>query len=119
MYVFVYVQVRVRLNQVFPRTRYVCHQSGSQAVRQYVPTIGRRVTLRQFSDYLHYLPSLTVWSHLTVRAIDGENVTVEHYNARDTGEFFTVPLSAIAPLIGWQAQYTIHCKPDQVGKVLG
>jgi hypothetical protein len=87
--------------------------------RQYIPAIGRRVTLQLFADYHQYLPTLTAWSHLTVRAVDGDIVTVEHYNAKDTGEFFTVPLAAIAPPIGWAPQYTIHVKPDQVDKVLG
>ena len=85
--------------------------------RRYVPAIGLRVTLRTFADY-NTLPC-SVWSHLTVRAIDGETVTVEHYNARDTGEFFTVPLSAIAPPVGWKQRYTIHAQPDKVETVLG
>jgi hypothetical protein len=84
--------------------------------RRYVPAIGKRVTLRTFADY-NNLP-VSVWAWLTVRAIDGETVTVEHYNARDTGEFFTVPLLAIAPPVGWKQRYTIHAQPDKVDTVL-
>lgn len=86
--------------------------------RKYIPEIGKRVKLAAIYDYAQHVPQLPYWSWLTVRQIDGNQVKVEHYNAKDTGEFFTVPLAAIEKPVGWEERYTITVSPDKVDTVL-
>jgi hypothetical protein len=87
--------------------------------RKYIPEIGKIVKLASIYDYTQHLPTLGYWSNLKIRAIDGNQVTVEHYNAGDTGEVFTVPLAAIEKPVGWKPRYTITVAPDKVDTVLG
>jgi len=88
--------------------------------RQYVPAVGARVTLRTWEDYGKVTGKPCNWSCFTVREVRPETdcVTIEHYNAGDTGEFYAAHLSQIKAPIGWQSQYTIYCKPEQVDNAL-
>lgn len=90
--------------------------------RKYIPSEGKHITLKLFSDYREWMPNETVWAHLSVIHVDLQDgiVAVEVLNGlQQTGRTYNVPLSIIAPPIGWQPRYTIHVKPDQVEKVLG
>ena len=89
--------------------------------RQYVPAIGKRVRLRLWEDYAKVTGKVCNWSWFTVREVRTETdcVTLEGFNAGDTGEMFNAHLSQIAAPIGWQSQYTIYCKPEKVNDVLG
>jgi len=76
--------------------------------RQYIPEHGKIVTLASIYDYTQHLPTLGYWSNLKVRAVNSNQVIVEHYNAGDTGELFTVPLAAIAKPVGWETPSPSH-----------
>ena len=95
---------------------------STQADRRYVPAIGARVKLREWSDYSKL--NVHVWSWFTVRCnhehdgMGNIHCRIEHYNTGNTGEYFTVPASRIDPPIGWKPRYTIHCKPEETAKVL-
>jgi len=88
--------------------------------RQYIPETGTLVKLATWEDYTKVTGKPCNWSHFTVREVRQETdcVTLEHYNAGNTGEFFTAHLSQIAKPIGWKSQYTIYVKPDKVETVL-
>ena len=93
----------------------------TKKTRQFVPAVGTRVKLRLWEDYGKVTGKPCNWGWFTVREVREETncVTLEYYNAGDTGEFYNATLSQIAAPIGWQSRYTIYAKPDQVDKVLG
>jgi hypothetical protein len=85
--------------------------------RQYTPAIGKSVKMREFSDYTQR--NISVWAWMRVHSINSDGVTVQVLNgAEPTGQIVNIPLSAIAPPIGWKSQYTIYVKPAQVETVL-
>jgi hypothetical protein len=85
--------------------------------RQYIPAIGKSIKMRLFSDYTER--NVHVWSWLRVHSVNSDGVTVQVLNGSEpTGQILNIPLSVIAPPIGWQKRYTIHVKPEQVDTVL-
>lgn len=90
---------------------------GKPAYR-YVPDVGQRIQLKEWSDYRAIAPAVVVWAWFTVREIGAESLLVEHYNAGDTGKFFNVPINAVSVPIGWEQRYTIHADGDKLADVL-
>ena len=87
--------------------------------RKYIPEIGKRVTLKEFGAH-HRNGIDQVWAHLKVLEVNGDQVKVDILNGSEQiGKQVTVPLSDIAPPIGWQPRYTITVAPDKVDAVLG
>ena len=87
--------------------------------RQYIPATGTRCKLRTWSDYVKIVGNCN-WQWFTVREVrmETECATLEHYNAGNTGEMYSVPLNMIEPPIGWQSRYTIYCEPDKAHTVV-
>ena len=95
------------------------------AKRQYIPEIGKRVGLKTLADCQRITGDYN--RHVMIcREIDLVNniavceLTLTGSTNNRDGEMVKVPLSAISPPIGWQANgYTIRCAPDKVDEVLG
>ena len=62
--------------------------------RQYIPTIGKSVKLKEWSDYSSR--NLSIWAWLRVHSINSDGAVVQVLNGSEpTSEVLTVPLSAI------------------------
>lgn len=85
--------------------------------RQYIPKVGSTFKMRLFEDYTSR--GIHVWAHLKTVAVTGETVSFQVLNGSEpTNNFSACPLSAVNPPIGWEARYTIYCKPEQAEKII-
>lgn len=88
--------------------------------RQYIPAVGTLAKMREWSDYTKC--NLSPWGWLFVVATHGDSVKVRHApsptDRTKDGPDIDIPLSAIAPPIGWKSHYTIHCAPEKVAEVM-
>ena len=86
-------------------------------LRKYIPKVGAKVKLREWSDYTSH--NLHVWAWFDVLRVNEDGtIVLQHDNAGEKLEVVTVPSETIAAPIGWEPRYTIYCKPEQAEKIV-
>jgi len=85
----------------------------------YIPSIGKRVKLKSFSDYTER--KLNPWAWFEVISVNPESkhVTLQLFDGLTPKDYFTTVFpTLIQPPIGWKEVYTIYVKPEKVDEVL-